>query len=160
MNKKKIITAVLVITLCHFFITSLVGHYIAVQIGTEMGQVVASGLTTASDENNKEDAKTIYHNMKDKGDEIKAKWQLPELLISLPAKPIINPLLRDIRQNQMNKIIKKEISRDQFKTQGLIIDYGVRLLNSLSLGLLLYAALRLLIKTKPEDNKSVHTDAG
>jgi hypothetical protein len=144
MNKKKIITAALIVTLCHFVITSVVGHYIAVQIGTQMGQIVASGLAAASDKNNKEDATIIYQTMKSQNNEIKAKWEIPEVLISLPAKPVINPLLKSVRQKQMNKVIKKEISRDQFRNQGLLIDYSVTFLNSLVLGLLVYIALIII----------------
>jgi len=144
MTNKKIINTALAVAVVHFMLTSVIGHYIAVHIGTQMGQVVAAGLEAASENNNKENADRIYQNMKRQTDETKAKWQIPELLISLPAKPVINPLLKDIRQNQMNKVIKKEISRDQFRTQGLIIDYTARLLNSIALGFLVFIALKII----------------
>ncbi len=143
MNNKKIINTALVVTAIHFLLTSLVGRYIAVQIGTQMGQVVAGGLTSASAENNKEDAATIYQDMKKQSEAITGKWQLPELLISLPIVPVLKPTLLELRQIRIKKVITKEISRDQFRTQGLIIDYSVRFLNSLSLGLLVFIVLRI-----------------
>lgn len=127
----------------HFIITAAIGHYIAVQIGTEIGQVVVGGLAATSDKA-KAEATTIFHNMKSQSKEIKAKWQIPELIISLPAKPLINVLIKDMRQNQMNKYIAKEITREQFRTRGLATDYAATRLNSLSLGLLVYIVLKIL----------------
>ncbi|MBI5076476.1 MAG: hypothetical protein HZB62_15095 [Nitrospirae bacterium] len=145
MTNKKIITIALSVSIIHFVLASVIGHYIAVQIGTEIGQVVVGGLSAASDKaKSEEEATRILQNMKSKSDEIKAKWQIPELIISLPAKPLINPLLKEIRQNQMNKVITKEISRDQFRTQGQFIDYIANFLNSLALGLLVYIALKII----------------
>ena len=145
MTNKKIITITLSLTIIHFVLTSLIGHYIAVQIGTEIGQVVVGGLAATSDKTkSEEEATTIFQNMKSQSNEIKAKWQIPELIISLPAKPLINALIKDMRQNQMNKYIAKEITREQFKTRGLITDYTANLLNSMVLGLLVYIALKMI----------------
>ena len=138
------LNGVLVVTISHFVLTSLFGHYIAVQIGTQMGQAIAGGLTSASAENNKDDATTIYQNMKNQSEAITDKWKFPELIISLPIVPVLKPALQELRQIRIKKVINKEISRDQFFTQGVVIDYTVRFLNSLSLGLLLYIALRII----------------
>jgi hypothetical protein len=145
MNKKKIITIVLLVGVIHFVLTSVIEYYIAVQIGTQIGQVVIGGLEVVTDKSkSKEEATNIVDNMKDKSEEIKAKWKIEELIISLPAGPLMNPLVRDIRRNQFNKLITKEINRDKFVTQGLIIDYTARLLNSIVLGLLVYIVLRII----------------
>jgi hypothetical protein len=145
MNKKKIITVVLLVGVIHFVLTSVIEYYIAVQIGTQMGQVVIGGLEAVTDKSeSKEEVTNIVDNMKGKSEEIKAKWTIEELIISMPAGPLMNPLLRDIRRNQFNKLITKEINRDQFVTQGLITDYTARLLNSILLGLLVYIALRII----------------
>jgi hypothetical protein len=149
MTNKKIITITLSLTIIHFVLTSLIGHYIAVQIGTQMGKIVAEGLIEASDKNTDnadEEAKQIHQNMKSKIDGIKDNWKIPNLLISLPAKPLINALLKEMRQNQMNKYIAKEITRAQFRTRGLITDYSANFVNSLCLGLLLYIGLKLSTK--------------
>src|SRR4030042_2691355 len=150
MRNKKIITISLIITIVHFFLTSLIGHYIAVQVGSQMGKVVAEGLMDASDNKANAEATTIYQDMKTKSEEINQAWKIPELLISLPAKPLINPLLKDIKQNQINKVISKEISRDQFHTQGLFIHYVANFLNSLFFGFLVYIMLRILKHYKRE----------
>ena len=82
--------------------------------------------------------------MKSQSEAIRNKWQIPELLISLPSKPLINAFLKDMRQEQMNKVIAKEITKEQFRTRGLITDYTANFVNSLSLGLLVYIMLRIL----------------
>lgn len=60
------------VTVIHFILTSIVGYYIAVQIGTPMGQIVASGLKEASKSSQApdEEASKIYQNMKKKVDAI------------------------------------------------------------------------------------------
>ena len=151
MNNKKIISATLVVTIIHFLLTSLISHYLAVQIGTEIGQVVVGGLSAASDKSkSKEEATRIIQNMKSESENIRNKWKLPELLISLPAKPLINALLKDMRKNQMNRYIAKEITREQFRTRGLITDYTANFVNSLCLGLLVYIVLKILNQYKRE----------
>ena len=151
MTNKKIITISLYVAIIHFVLTSVFGHYIAVQIGTEIGQVVAGGLSAASDKTKSEaEATTIFQNMKSQSNEIKAKWQIPELIISLPAKPLINTALKEMRQNRMHKYIAKEITREQFNTRGLITDYTATFVNSLALGLLVYIVLKILNQYKRE----------
>ena len=147
MTNKKIITITLSLTIIHFVLTSLIGHYIAVQIGTQMGKIVADTLIEASDKSkSEEEASRIYQNMKSQSEDIRNKWKFPELLISLPAKPLINALLKEMRQNQMNKYIAKEITREQFQTRGLITDYTANFVNSLCLGLLLLIGLNISTK--------------
>jgi hypothetical protein len=151
MTHKKFITIALSVAIVHFILTSAVSHYIAVQVGSQIGQIVAAGLIEAGEKktgNAEEEAKRIYQNMKAKSDEIKDRWKIPELLISLPAKPLMNPLLKDFRQIQINKLIAKEITRDQFRTQGLTIDYTANFLNSISFGFLVYIMLRIFNRYK------------
>lgn len=147
MTNKKIISVVFIVVISHFLLTSLIGHYIAVQVGSQVGKIVAEGLIDASEtksDNTEAEAKRSVQDMKAKSEAIKDKWKLPELIISLPAKPLITPLLRELGQKQMYKVINKEISRDQFRTEVLITVYAVRLLNSLCLGLLLYITLKII----------------
>ena len=137
------------LTIIHFVLTSLISHYISVQIGTQIGKIVAGGLIESSNnnpDNAKEEATKIYKNIGTKSDDIKESWKIPQLLISLPARPLITALLKDMRKQQMNKVIAKEITREQFRTQGIMIDYTVNFLNSLSLGFLVYVGLRLLYR--------------
>lgn len=146
MTNKKIITITLSLTIIHFILTSLIGYYIALQIGTQMGKIVAAGLIEASKKNPdkaEEEANRIHQNMKTKSDDIRESWKIPHLLISLPAKPLITPLLKEMKENQMNKYIAKEFTRGQYRTQALMIEYTVNFLNSLSLGLLTYIMLRI-----------------
>lgn len=81
--------------------------------------------------------------MKSKIDGINESWKIPHLLISLPAKPIITPLLKEMKENQMNRYMAKEITRDQYRSQGFMIDYSIIFLNSLSVGLLISIMLKI-----------------
>ncbi len=144
MKNNKIIIFTLSLTIIHFTLTSLISHYISVQIGTQMGQVVAVGLIAADKEQ-----KDTTRIMETKSRDINENWKIPQLLISLPARPLIAPILKDIRMQQMNRVIAKEITREQFRKQGLMLDYSVNFLNSLLLGLLVSVGLRLLYRNKP-----------
>lgn len=147
MTNKKIFAIVLSVTIIHFVLTSVIGHYIAVQIGTQMGQVVASGLTDATEQSpqsSEEKANELYQGMKNRSEGIIENWRMPLLLLSLPAKPLLKPFLKEIRKNQLNRVISKEISKEQFYTRGRMFDYSANFVNSLSLGLLVYLILRIL----------------
>jgi hypothetical protein len=83
--------------------------------------------------------------MTSKRDEALSRWKIPLLLISLPLKPVIQPLLNKLRKAWIYEpAFSKQISKDQFKTRGLIIDNFATGLNSLAFGLLIYLACRLL----------------
>ena len=147
MTNKKILTLARSVVIGHFILTSVIGHFIAVQVGSQLGRIVAEGLIEAGEKrtnNAEEEAKRIDQNMKANSDAVKERWKIPELIISLPVKTFLNPLLKEMRQNQMNKYIAKEITREQFRTRGLITDYTANFLNSLSFGFLVYIMLRIL----------------
>jgi cell division protein FtsB len=154
-TNKKILTITLSVIVIHFILTSIIGHYIAVQIGVQTGQIVTSGLEEASKSHDAADEEStkIYQNMKKKVDVIDERWKIPRLLISLPAKPLMNSFLREIKKNQLNMVIAKEITREQFVTRGLIIDYTANFLNSLSLGFIVYIVMRIL-KSRAENIES------
>ena len=147
MTNKKIFVIALSVTITHFVLTSVIRHYIAVQIGTQMGQVVASGLTDATEQspqNSEKKTTELYQGMKNRSEDIIENWRMPLLLLSLPSKPLLNPFLKEIRKNQLNRVISKEISKEQFYTRGRMLDYSTNFVNSLSLGLLVYLILRIL----------------
>jgi hypothetical protein len=55
--------------------------------------------------------------MKNNSEEIMEDWKIPLLLISLPAKPLINPTFQKFRKNQIDMYFSKEISKEQFYSQ-------------------------------------------
>lgn len=136
------------ITILHFILTSIVGHYIAIQIGSSTGQVVAEGLIeTTEGPSSEKQANGIYQNMENKSNEVISRWKIPLLLISLPIKPVIHPLLNMIRKAWIYEpVLTKTISKDQFITRGIIIENIANGLNSLSFGLLIYLAFKIILK--------------
>ena len=127
----------------HFFLTSAIGHYIAVQIGTQMGQIVAQGLIDSSKTPQEAEANVIYQGIQNNTSDIMEQWKIPLLLISLPVKPLMDPFIQQIRKNQLDMFVSKKISKNQYEKQGLLIDYVVNFINSLSLGFLVFIMLKV-----------------
>ena len=139
----------LLIALAHFVLISAIGHYIAVQVGTQVGHVVTGGLVEAYEKSpqdfqkSEEEGKRIYQDMKNRSEGIIENWRLPLLLISLPIKPLINPFLKDITYTRMKMVLSGEISKDQFYKWGIIIDRIANIINSLFVGFLTYVVGRV-----------------
>jgi putative exporter of polyketide antibiotics len=144
-----LLIAVVLITILHFILTSIAGHYIAIQIGSSTGRAVAEGLieATESPKSSEKEVNETYQTMKNKSNEVISRWKIPLLLISLPIKPVIHPLLNKIRKVWIyEQVLSKKISKDQFKTRGIIIENIANGLNSLTFGLLIYLAYRIIFK--------------
>jgi hypothetical protein len=112
MTNKKIIAITLSVAIMHFVVTSVIGHYIAVRIGSEMGGVVVGGLKEAieSSKTTDDEAERIWRDMKTKGSDIVEKWRVPLLLLSLPVEPLLRPFLREITKNRVNMVVSKGIA--------------------------------------------------
>jgi hypothetical protein len=70
----------------------------------------------------------------------------------LPAKPLMTPLLQEMRKKRTNKVLTKEITKEHFYTRAIITDYTAKFLNSLSLGFMLYIILRIFNQHKRKHN--------
>ncbi len=151
-----LIVIALLIALAHFILTSVVGHYVAAKIGTQVGQIVAEGLMESYKKSpqpspkSEQEANRIYQDMKGKSEDVIESWKLPRLLISLPLKPLLNPFLRNMMHARLKMVISKEISKDQFYSRGIMIDYAVNFVNSFFVGFLVYVILRILKHYKAE----------
>ena len=136
----------ILLTLFHFAVSSIYGHYIAEKVGAEIGSVVAEGLTKAyaGSESSAETAADIYKGMKTQSDEIYGRWKTHFFILSLPSGPLLNPFWQSVRNNWIySPLLSKEISKDQFRIRGIIIDTTANAVNSFSFGLLLYLLFRL-----------------
>gem|GEM_PF-3510496 len=139
----------LLIALAHFILTSVVGHYIAVQLGTQVGHVVGEGFIEAYEKSpqnlqkSEKEANRISQDMKNKSEGIIENCKLPLFLISLPIKPLMNPFLKNIRETRVKMALSKEISKDQFYKWGIVIDYAANFINSFCVGFLVYVILRI-----------------
>ncbi len=70
MTNKIILSISLAVTIIHFVLTSVIGNFIAVRVGSQMGQVVASGVSDISNQSansTEAEANEIYQGMNDKG---------------------------------------------------------------------------------------------
>ena len=156
MTNRKIFAIVLSVTIIHFVLTSVVGHYVAAKIGTQVGQIVAEGLIESYKKSpqpspkSEREANKIYQDMKGKSEDVIENWKLPRLLVSLPLKPLLNPFLRNMMHARLEMVISKEISKEQFYSRGIMIDYAVNFVNSFFVGFLVYVILRILKHYKTE----------
>ena len=94
--------------------------------------------------NQKEEAKRISQDMKNKRDHIVENWEIPLVLISIPVKQLMNPFLRNIVHARIKMVLSKEISKEQFYTRGFMIEYAANFVNSFAVGFLVYIILRIL----------------
>ena len=99
MTTKKILSISFAITIGHFFLTLTIGHYIGIQIGSRMGQVVASGILDTSNQHT-EDANGVYQKMKDKSDDILEEYKVAHILLSLPIRFFLK-----IKSLQLQKVM-------------------------------------------------------
>lgn len=139
----------LLVALAHFLVTSVIGVYIALQIGTQMGHAVAEGFIEAyekspqNDQKSEEEAKKIYQETKNKSDGIIENWRFPLFLISLPIGPLTNPVHKNIWKALFRMSVSKEIPKKQFYVLTIMIDCIATFINSLSIGFLVYVILRI-----------------
>ena len=139
----------LLVALAHFILTSVLDHYIAVKIGTQVGQIVAGGFIETYEKSPQtspqpdEEAKRVYRDMKNKSEDLIENWKLPLFLISLPIKALMNPILENLRDTRIKMVFSKEISKDQFYKWGIVIDYTANFINSFCVGFLVYVILRI-----------------
>lgn len=148
MTTKKILPFSLAITIAHFVLTLVIGHYLAVQVGSQMGQVAASGISDISKQKTEAETNEIYQKMKNNGNEIIGDWKVTNFLLSLPMRFLLAPSYKKIQNANLNNALNNEISKEQFYTRRKIIDYSANLVNSFCLGPLIYFVLRLSLRNK------------
>lgn len=155
----RVFVTALLVTIIHFVLTSIIWHYISIQIGTQVGQVVSQGFIEVLEKGRQnlqqseaeEEATKIGQDMKNKSDQIVKKWDIPIFVISLPVKPLINPFLTNLRHFRIKRVLSKEMSKEQFYTWGIMIDYATYFVNSFCVGLLIYMILRIMRHSKIEN---------
>jgi hypothetical protein len=154
---KKIITIALAIVILHFVLTSAAGYYIALRVGREMGKMVAEGLDEiwevrqkGSPQKIQEAAQRIIQDIKVKREALLKKWEIPTIAVSLPVRYFLEPLLNEADREATKKVLSKEITVEQFHKRERLMNLAVNLVNSLTLGLLVYAILIIInLKSKP-----------
>jgi hypothetical protein len=141
---KKIVAIAVSIAAVHFFVTSVVGYYVGSYVGGQVGQVVAKGLIDVS-ERRGEDLGTVVSDVFGKvhnaSEAIMAPWKPVFAVLSFPAKWLIQPISSRLSRSRLEAVRNKEISREQFATEGRLLDLAANLLNSSVLGLLIFVAL-------------------
>jgi hypothetical protein len=154
---KKIITIALAIVILHFVLTSVAGYYIALHVGQEMGKMVADGLAQIWEARQKgppqkvqEAAQRIIQDIKLKREALLKRWEIPTIVVSVPVRYFLEPLLNEADREATKKVLSKEITVEQFHTRERLMNVAANLVNSLALGLLVYAVIIIInLKSKP-----------
>ena len=137
----RVLIVIVFITVTHFILSSIIGHYVTAKMGLQMGYVVADGLVEALENpgNSDEAANIIDQRMLKNAEEIFAEWKPFIFILSLPSGPLTDSFWKQVYEDWIYApILSKEISRDQFKIRGTIIHYIGIGINSMSFGLLVY----------------------
>ncbi len=153
LKRHKLFLIALALTLLHFAVSSIAVKLYAKQIGTEIGNIVGDGLSSAylASDSNHRNANDIYESMKQASEKSFDRWESPLFLLSLPIGPLTDSFWKRIRRDWLyTPVLSKEISKSQFKSRGKLIEYLTLGTNSISFGLLLYILLKIfeLIKSK------------
>ena len=141
-----VFSVAVVVTILHFISMSIARHYIAIQIGSGTGVVVAKGLIEATEAPNasEDTQRGIYQSMKDRSDDVISRWRIPLQLTSLPMRPVIDPVLNNIRRSWISEpVVAKRISKEQFRQRMMVIEGIGSGLNSLTLGVIVYVAMKV-----------------
>ena len=142
----RVLIVIVFIAVTHFILSSIIGHYVSTQMGSQMGYVVADGLleTFENPSNSDEAANIIYQGMLKNTEEIYAEWKPFVFMLSLPSGPLTDSFWKQVYEDWIYApILSKEISRDQFKIRGTIIHYIGIGINSITFGLLVFIIVRL-----------------
>ena len=142
----RLLFVTIMLTLMHFIVSSIYGHYIAEKVGAEMGHVVAQGLMKAytSSDSSTETAADIYEGMKTQRNALYERWRIQFFILSLPSGPLMNPFWQSLRDKWIySPLLSKEIFEDQSRTRGKIIDNLANMVNSISFGLIIYLLFRV-----------------
>lgn len=139
---------IVLLTLLHFVVSSVYGHYIAKQVGEELGNIVGHGLieSDTSSTSSDEAASDIYEGMEKRTDEVYKRWWPHLFIVSLPSGPLMKPLWHSVTMDWADTpLLSKQISVDTWRMRAKVVSTLERLTNSLSFGLILYVLFRILI---------------
>ena len=143
MNKDRIpriLLVVFVIIFIHFAISYFVGNYVAKEMGTQMGNIVAESLFNyyhSPDEK-------AFKDMKKDANSIVNHWKPIYSVMNFPTAPLINPLKEWVFQKYLiAPFLAGDISREQFKIRGAINDNFSPGINSIAFGLLIFLLIKL-----------------
>ena len=131
------------IATAHFFITSAVGYVVGAYVGSQVGQVIAQGMIDLM-ERPRQDAESVVtetvHDMASASEAIAAPWKPVFVILSLPVKPLMKPISSHAWSSGLEALRAKDISRTYLRTELILVDLALNLVNSLVLGLLIFVA--------------------
>jgi len=140
------IAIALLITVAHFALSSLLGHYVAYQVGGSAGENIARFITETYDSKGAASEAELterYRDMKKAIDATADRWQVTFVLLSLPIKFALEPMFRSVTRSWYDQAFADGLSlpRLRFRIRTIIVVED--LLNSIALGLLAYLGLRM-----------------
>ncbi len=148
MTHRRIVRVLLAVVAVHFVRTSAIGHNIAVRVGSNTGAAVARYLIDAYELNAKGSEPTAddaYRDMKNSVEVSNEPFRLVFAILSLPTKSLIEPMFRPMTRRWFEELLSDKLSRAQLRARLFALEIVENLVNSISLGLLLYLGLRMVM---------------
>jgi hypothetical protein len=156
---KKIFTIALAVTAVHFVLTLALDYYIAVQvrdqtekIDKELSDKIFKSPRNYPRQKMKEEVKILSQKIKEKNEELGQRWKIPSFVMSLPITRFISPPLHDFLKKRFDKFLSKEISREQIRTEAILIVGAIYIANSFAFGLFIYAII-IIFNRQSRHNK-------
>ena len=146
MPNRHIIRVVLFIAVVHFVLTSIIGYYAAYRVGGGAGESIGRLLIDGYESRGTMPESTIdqrYRDILNTTEATAAQWQLAFVLISLPVGFALEPLFKPISRGWFDQALANQLSLSQLRTRIYALGLFENLLNSISLGFLVYLGLRI-----------------
>lgn len=146
MTNRRMILIALLVTAAHFALSSLLGYYVAHEVGGRAGENIARFITETYESKDATSEAAIAERERDLNNTIDTtvvRWQPVFVLLSLPIGFALEPLFEPVTRSWYDQALSHELSLPQWSSRmwGIVaVEY---VLNSAFLGLLVYVALRL-----------------
>ena len=138
-RRPRIFLVVFVIVI-HFTLTYFAGHYVAKEIGTQIGNIVAENSSEYYQSFNEKG----FKEMKEDANKAVNNWKTIYSVMNFPTAPLVNPLKAwAFHKFLFVPALAGDISREEFKARGAINDNFWAGINSMAFGLLIYVLIKL-----------------
>ena len=148
-NHRRIILIAVLVAAIHLMLTSVLGYYLAHEVGGSAGRNIARTLIDAHESNtsaSEVEAVERYGEMKKTIDATVDRWRLVSFLASLPVGFAIDAMAKPVTRYWFAQALAHELSLPQWRVRMYALVAAEFLLNSGVLGLLVYLALRVVTR--------------
>ena len=147
MSDRRNIRVSLFVVAAHFVLTSFIGYYVGYRVGGVAGEGIARLLIDGYESHGAMSEQTIderYRDIVNASQTSAAQLEPVLLLVSLPIKFALEPMLQPLSRSWNDQALANELSSAQWKLRMHALILFENLLNSVFLGFLVYCGLRIV----------------